>query len=333
MATLAGSNPTLADWAKQLEPNGGITSKIVEMLAQTNEMLPEMTWVEANGPTSHRCTIRTGLPSATWRQFYQGVAPSKGTVAQVDETIGMLESRSVVDKDLAELNGDINQFRMNEATAFVEAMNQEMQQTVLYGNVSTAAEEFNGFAPRFNALTSAASGDNIVSGLGAGADNTSIWLIGWSERTAYGVFPRGTPAGLRHEDLGIDHNTPDTQSTVRYFSAYHDKWEWKAGLVVSDWRYVVRIANIDVSNLVAEASAADILKLMTIAVHKIPALSAVRPAFYCNRTVMTMLDIQAQQKSNVYLNVGEEEGRKKISFRGIPIRMCDQILNTEATIS
>jgi hypothetical protein len=306
---------------------------IVEMLSQTNEMLMDMSWVEANGPTYHRCGIRTGLPSATWRQFYQGVAPSKSTVAQVDETIGMLEARSVVDKDLAELNGDVAQFRMNEAAPFMEAMNQEMQQTVLYGNVSTDPNEFNGFSPRYNALTTAASGDNIIDALGTGSDNTSIWLIGWGENTVYGVFPKGSTAGLNHEDLGVDDNTPDSQTPTRYFSAYHDKWTWKSGLVVKDWRYAVRIANIDISNLTGETSAADILKVMTIAVHKIPNLSAVRPAFYSNRTVLTMLDIQAQNKSNVYLNVGEEEGRKKVSFRSIPIRMCDQILSNEARVT
>lgn len=331
MATLAGTNPTLADWAKQREPDGGITSNIVEMLAQTNEMLMDMTWVEANNITSHRSTIRTGMPSATWRQFYQGVAPSKSTVAQVDETIGMLEARSFVDKDLAELNGDVNQFRLNEAGAFLEAINQEMQQTVLYGNVSTAPEEFNGLAPRFNSLT-AVSGENIINGEGA-SGCTSIWLVGWGENTCHGVFPKGSSAGLKHEDLGIDHQTPDGQTPTRYFSAYHDKFEWKAGLVVKDWRYVSRIANIDVSDLIAESNAADILKLMTMAVHKIPSLGACRPAFYVNRTVMTMLDIQAQSKSNVYLNVGEEEGRKKIAFRGIPIRNCDQILTTEDAVA
>jgi hypothetical protein len=332
MATLAGSNLTLADWAKRTEPDGGITTDIVEMLKQTNEMLEDMVWAEANGPTFHRCVVRTGLPTATYRQYYQGVAPSKSTTVQVDESIGMLEARSVVDKDLAELNGDLNAFRMTEAGPFVEAMNQTQQDTIIYGSIASDPKTFNGLAGRYD-LTTDASGENIVSGAGAGSDNTSIWLIGWSTNTVYGVFPKGSRAGLNHEDLGIDHNTPDTQSTVRYFSAYHDKWEWKAGLVVRDWRYAVRICNIDVSDLVAESSAADILKLMTVAVHKIPQMSAVRPAFYCNRTVLTMLDIQAQNKSNVYLNVGEEEGRPKISFRGIPIRKCDLIRVNEATVS
>lgn len=333
MTTLAGNNLTLADWAKRLEPQGGITTDIVEMLSQTNEMLTDMVWREANGPTYHRTTIRTGLPSATWRQFYQGVAPSKSTTAQVDETIGMMEARSVVDKDLAELEGDLNAFRMSEAGPFVEAMNQEMQQTVAYGNVATAPEEFNGLTPRYNALSGAATSENVINANGASTDNTSIWLVGWSDNTICGLFPKGSAAGLKHEDLGVDNNTPDGQTPPRYFSAYHDKWSWKAGFLVKDWRYGVRIANIDKSNLVDESSAADILKLMTIAVHKIPQLAAVRPAFYCNRTVLTMLDIQAQNKANVYLNVGEEEGKKKVSFRGIPIRMCDQILNNETLVA
>ena len=332
MATLGGTNLTMADWAKRLEPNGGITSDIVEMLSLTNEMLMDAVWKEANGPTYHRTTIRTGLPSATWRQFYQGVAPSKSTTAQVDETVGMLEARSYVDKDLAELEGDLAAFRLSEAAPFVEAMNQEVQDTIIYGNVSTNPEEFNGLAPRYNSL-SAASGENIVDAGGTSTDNTSIWLLGWGDNTIFGAFPKGSQAGLKHEDLGIDHHTPDGQTPTRYFSAYHDKWEWKAGLVVKDWRYGVRIANIDKSNLVDESSAADILKVMTIAVHKVPQITAVRPAFYVNRTVMTMLDIQAQSKSNVYLNVGEEEGRKKVSFRGIPIRMCDKIHNAEARVT
>lgn len=329
MTTLAGSNPTMMDWAKQLEPDGGITTDIVEMLGQTNEMLLDMTWVEANGPTSHRNTIRTGLPSATWRQFYQGVQPSKNTYAQVDEAMGMLEARSLVDEGLAKLNGDMAQFRLNEASGFLETMSQEMQQTVLYGNHNTAPTEFNGLAPRFNSTT-AASGENIVLGGGDSTDNTSIWLIGWSPRTAFGIFPKGSKAGLGREDLGKQQI--DAGSGARY-TALEEKFTWDGGLCVKDWRYVVRIPNIDKSNLVDESGAADILKLMTKAIHKVPSLQAARFAFYCNRTVMTMLDIQAQQKSNVYLNVGEEEGRAKVSFRRIPIRMVDQILNTEDLVS
>jgi hypothetical protein len=71
---------------------------------------------------------------------------------------------------------------------------------------------------------------------------------------------------------------------------------------------------------------------MTIAVHKPPSLNGARWAFYMNNTVLTMLDIQAQNKTNVYLTVGEEEGRVKTSFRSIPLRRVDQLLLTEARV-
>lgn len=331
MATIAAQNLTLADWMKQLEPNGGVTSAIVEMLSQTNEMLADMTVVEANGATSHRSIIRTGLPTVTWRQFYGGVQPSKSSTAPVEEGMGMLEARSEVDKALADLNGDVAQFRTNESQSFLEAMNQEMQQTLLYGSVSSSPKEFNGLAPRFSDNTNAASKENIILGGGASTDNTSIWLIVWGPNTVHGIFPKGTMAGLERTDYGVDPNA--IAGDGGKFEAYVDLYKWKMGLHVKDWRYVVRIANIDVSNLVGESSAADILKLMTKAVHKIPAMGMGRPVFYANSTVLTMLDIQAQSKTNVWLTVGEEEGRPKVSFRGIPIRRVDQILNTEATVS
>lgn len=332
MATAIGaSNPTLADWTKQLEPNGGITSDIVDMLSQTNDILLDMTWQMANGPTYHRSTIRTGMPAPTWRQFYQGVAPTKSTYAQVDEAMGMMEARSVVDVKLASLESDANQFYLNEAFGFIEGMNQDLASNIVYGNQATSPQKFNGLAPRYNDHTTAASKENVVLAGGAGTDNTSIWLVRWSPRGVFGVFPKGSAAGLQREDLGVQHLTLDASSNP--YSAHVDKFTWDAGLVVRDWREVVRIGNIDVSNLTGETSAADILKMMTVAVHKLPPGNSGRPAFYCNSTVLTMLDIQAQNKSNVYLTVGQEEGQAKLSFRGIPIRRVDQITLTEATIT
>ena len=66
MATLTSTNPTLLDLARRQDPDGSIAA-IAEVLDETNEMLPEMTWVEGNLTTGHRATIRTGIPLPTWR--------------------------------------------------------------------------------------------------------------------------------------------------------------------------------------------------------------------------------------------------------------------------
>lgn len=333
MATLASNALTLADWAKRLDPDGKVPS-IVELLSQTNEVLQDMLFIEGNLPTGHRTTVRTGLPTVAWRLLNQGVQPSKSTTAQVDESCGMLEAWSEVDKDLAMLNGNTAQFRLSEAQSFIEAMNQEMASTLFYGNAGLAPEEFTGLSIRYSD-SAAANGQNILKAGGVGSDNTSIWLICWGAQTVHGIFPKGSKAGLMHEDLG--EVTVETSAGIAgtRLRAYQDHWQWKTGVAVKDWRYAVRIANIDVSNLVAKSSAADLIELMIKATHRIPALGMGKCAFYMNRTVKQMLDIQRRDdvQTGGSLVYNDVDGKLIPSFRGIPIRTCDSILETEAAIS
>lgn len=333
MATLNAVVLTLADWAKRLDPDGKVPM-IVELLSQTNEILSDMLWKEGNLPTGDRVTVRTGLPTVYWRLLNQGISGSKSTTAQIDEQTGMLEAWSEVDKDLAKLNGNVNQFRLSEAEAFIEAMNQEMASTLFYGNNGTAPEEFTGLAIRYSDTT-ANSGQNVLSGAGAGSDNSSVWLVGWGKNAVYGIFPKGSQAGLEHENLGLV--TVETTAGIAgsRMRAYQDHWQWKAGLVVKDWRYAVRIANIDISNLVAKSSAADLTELMIKAIHRIPNIATVKPVFYMNRTCIEMLDIQRRDDiiSGGGITWTTVDGVRSASFRGIPIRLCDALTETEATVS
>lgn len=333
MATLSSYALTLADWAKRLDPDGKVPS-IVELLAQSNEVLQDMQWIEGNLPTGHRTTVRTGLPTPAWRLLNQGVQPTKSTTAQVDEQCGMLEAWSEVDKDLAMLNGNVGAFRLSEAKAFIEAMNQEMAQTIFYGNAGLAPEEFTGLSIRYSSST-AASGQNVIKAGGAGSDNSSVWLVGWGDQTIHGIFPKGSKAGLIHEDLG--EQTIETSSGIAgtRMRAFQDHWQWKCGVAVKDWRYAVRICNIDISNLVAKSSAADLIENMIKAIHRIPSMGMCKPVFYMNRTVKQMLDIQRRDdvQTGGSLIYNDVDGKLIPSFRGIPIRVVDALLETESTVS
>lgn len=337
MATLGlNGKVTLMDIAQAMDPDGRIAS-VAELLTQTNEILLDMPWFEGNMPTGHKASIRTGLPTSVWRQFYQGVPPSKSQRAQITDACAMLETRSEVDKDEADLNGNSAAFRLSEAQAFVESLNQTMADSLIYGNQTANPERFNGLAPRFSSL-SATNGQNIISAGGAGSDNTSIWLVVWGKNTVHGIYPKGSRAGLQHKDLGeID----AFDSNNNRFRAYADWWQWKCGLHVKDWRYVVRIANIDVSNLVAESSAADLIKLMVRAMARIPFAGMGNAVFYANRTVKEMLSVQALNKSNAALSItealrqfgGVQVAVKDLNFLGVPVRTVDRILTTEAAVS
>ncbi len=333
MATLSANALTLVDWAKRLDPDGKVAT-VVELLSQSNEILSDMVFQEGNLPTGNRVVVRTGLPEVFWRLLNQGTQPSKSTTAQIDEGLGMLEAWSEVDKDLAELNGNVSAFRFSEAQAFLEAMNQEMAQTLFYGNSGSAQEEFNGLAVRYS-LLSAANGQNIISAAGGGSDNSSIYLVVWGPQTVYGIFPKGSKAGIMHEDLGLE--TVETTAGVAgsRMRAYREHWQWKCGIALKDWRYVVRIPNIDISNLVGKSSAADLIELMIKAIHRIPNMKMGKAVFYMNRSCFQMLDIQRRDDvmaggGLVYANV---DGVQQYSFRGIPVKICDALHQSEALVA
>jgi hypothetical protein len=333
-ATLGTGALTLIDWAKRVDPDGKIPD-IVELLEQTNEMLADMLWREGNLPTGHRTTVRTGLPSVFWRLLNQGVSPSKSTTAQIDEATGMLEAWSEVDVDLAMLNGNVSSFRLSEAKAFLEAMNQEMQSTIIYGNGGLAPEEFTGLAVRYSDLT-AESGDNIIVGGGddGHTDLTSIWLVAWGEETVCGIFPKGSKAGLQHNDYGevtVEVTAGVAGSRMR---AFQERYQWKGGIAVKDWRYVVRIPNIDVSELNGTSADADLIDLMEHAIELLPNRLG-KPVFYMNRTIRRHLrrQVRANVSAGGGLTFENFAGRRTMFFSEVPVRTVDAILNTESLVA
>ena len=329
MATIGNSNPTYIDVAKRLDPNGKVET-IVERLNEDNEVLNDATVVEGNLPTGHRTTVRTGLPSATWRKLNYGVAKSKSQTAQVQDSCGMLEAYAEVDKALADLNGNTGAFRLSEDRAFLEAMNQEMATTLFYGDTDVDPEKFMGLAPRYNSL-SAQNGVNIISGGGSGSDNTSIWLINWDPNTCHLFYPKGSKAGWQHKDLGEE---TLTDAAGGYYQGYRTHYKWDLGLSLRDWRYVVRIANIDVSDLSATkaGASADLVDLLIQALEQVKGMRG-RTVFYANRTVTSFLRRQILNTTNVRLSMEEVYGKKSVTVDGVPIRKTDAILNTEATVS
>lgn len=321
---------TLADWAKRQGPDNK-QAKIVELLSQTNEILADMVFKEGNLPTGHRTTIRTGLPSATWRMLNYGVQPSKSTTAQVTDATGMLETYSEVDKKLADLNGQKAEFLLSEAQAFIEAMNQEMSETVFYGDTNVHPQRFTGLSARFNDK-SAKNGVNIIDAGGTGSNLTSVWLVVWGENTVHGIYPKGSKAGLEQDHLGevtlLDENGGKYQG-------YRTHFKWENGLTVRDWRYVVRVANIDISKLTKNPDAQgaiDLPDLLIQAIEMIPNLSMGKPALYCSQQIRSWMRRQIKNSKNVNISMQDIAGKKVVSFDEIPVRRVDSILTTESQV-
>lgn len=342
-ATIGTPMLTMSDYAKQLGPDNKI-AHIIDLLSQQNEILDDAIATEGNLATGNRTTVLTGLPSVVYRLVNQGVPPSKATTAQLDEMCARLEAWSEVDEMIAELAPDLGQFRLNQASAFLEAMNQQMASSLFYGNAGLTPEQFTGFATRYSSTT-AGNGANILKApSGSGGDNTSIWLVNWHPNTVHLIYPKNTTGGLQHNDLGkgvIETSTANNAPAANRMMGYRDQYVWRVGLAVEDWRSVVRIANIDTSDLIADTAGGTVklIEYMSRAIDRIQGPRG-KLAFYCNRTVKSILRVQALNKSTNALSIqdainqfGTDRVGGTLNFLGIPVRTVDALLPTEALIT
>lgn len=333
MATAVGATYlTLLDYAKREKPGGGI-DEIIEVLAASNPILADANVLEGNLPTGHRSTQRATQPSGTWRLLNYGVSPEKSTTVQRDDTCGILTAFSKVDVDVAELNGNEAAFRASEDNAFISGLNSTAATAIFYGNQGTDPEQLHGLSVRYNS-TSGDYSNQIISASGSGSDNTSIWFITWGPKTCTLIYPKGSKAGLASEDHGKE---LVTDSNGLEYYAYVSEFKWKIGLALLDYRYVIRICNIDVSDLTADAaSGADIMDKMVDAYYARPSVdlgNMAKTFVYCNKTIAKFLHKQAQNKSNVNLSIDNPAGNPIVRFLDAPVHVCDNIVSTESAIS
>jgi hypothetical protein len=81
------------------------------------------------------------------------------------------------------------------------------------------------------------------------------------------------------------------------------------------------------------------INLMSRMLDRVPDFGMGKPAFYMNRTVFSLLRIQALAKSSSALAIEPaltqfgNPVRGRLSFFDIPIHRVDQLLTTEATIA
>lgn len=335
LATLR--NPTLLDVAKATDKDGSIVS-IVEILNLTNEILEDMTWMTGNLETGNETTIRTGLPSVNWAKYYKGVLPSKGSLATVTDTCATLEGMVEISQRLADKGGKAAAIRALESMGMAEAFNQSVAQALFYASIQVDPEKFNGFGPRFSDK-SAENGQNIIDAGGTGSDNTSIWLINWHPMTNFGIIPAGYPAGLQHQDIGIETAENFDGVTGSRLRVYRDMYYWHVGLVVKDWRYVVRIANIDQSTIngigLQDAVSPDLVDLMIDASERVPSMSMGRFVWYMNRQVKIALrkQVRKQVSDGGGLTFENFAGKQVLTFNGWPIRICDALVANEARLT
>lgn len=347
MATLTPGAFTYSEWALRHDPTGKV-STLVDLLAQNNGILDDMLTVECQSGNAFEYTQVVKLPSPTRRIYNMGVPVTMGGVAKQVATCIEYADWARFDKSLAELGGNLSELRTQEVSLHMEGISQTVATDLFYGNRSTDPTQFTGLANIYNTVNPATSpiARNVIDCGGTGSTNASMWLVYWGPKQIHTIYPKGTQAGLQHIDRGL---REVNDANGNQFLAYQDYLEWKMGLAIHDWRYCVRACNIDVT-LLNGGSAANIINTLVKMVHRTPTAPAGvapnptmdtmvgdrmvpgRAAIYVDRTIQTFLDLQAMNKSNNFLTQYLWDGKSVTTFRGIPIRTVDALLDTESRV-
>lgn len=345
MSTIGLTYPQLIDAHK-----ASAEGQVLDLLSQNNAVLDDAMAVPCNMGKTHMASVLTGLPDATWGRLYKGTPQSKATYMNVEEATGFMESYASIDTRALKLATDKARARLVASRPYFETLNQKMASNMFYANVNTTPEGFHGLAARYDTYGTGIPDpaapnivNQVINGKGTGSDNTSIWFVTWADHATTLLYPSGTQAGIQMEDKG-EQKTLDAAGNP--FFTKDTYYAWHMGVAVGDYRYNSRIANIDVSDLLD--GKIDVWELMRKAYYRLAQIYPIgakggRTACYMNRQVLEMLDAQSSDRSLVNsagtynysapgLGQAQIEGKMIRTYRDIPIRLVDAILNTEAAV-
>lgn len=307
---------------------------VAEVLNETNDVIADAHYEQGNDNTSHVVSRRTALPTITWVKVGNGWQATTGLVQQARETIGMMKARYQCPEDVMRLQPNPAKYRMQQERAYIEAMGQEFANTLIYGGVTPSTnalapvpEEFDGFAARLRTLSTSDPTYVANNGDSSASDDTSIWLVQWGPGKVYLVYPRnGSQAGIRKQDKGLELVSGDNSQDLW---AYITEFSWDVGLCVEDGRTLKRIANISATS----GDAWTLNEDRIIEARNNFKYTAGTIFMYVNETLYTQLQILAKDKTNVYWTENNPFGKPQMYFLDMPVRRCDAILNTEASLT
>lgn len=332
---------TLADVAKN---KGKVVGEVAEVLVQNNSILEDCPYREMNEGTIHKESIRSALPQVYYRKANQAIPASKTGIEERTFTAAHFESKSVIDAAVAERGGkeNVSYNRWNEAQGHLQAHAIELAQLMIYGSPADNNRKTAGLFDIYSTLDpTEETSKQVIDAEGTGTDNCSILKVHWGEQAIFGIYPKGTTAGLTRKDRSeggkqVQIQALDENGNMGHFWGYEENFMTDHGIVVKDYRQAVRIANIDVSDLVAGGTgAADLIDLMISADYRIDNPKNGKGVWYANRTVMAVLHKQALAKvsAGAGLTFDNFEGKRVLMFMESPVRLVDALLNTEDAVT
>jgi hypothetical protein len=336
MPVIGAKAMTLRDLASGLRADNKFDHDIVDLMAQSNEILDDIPFTEANDGTSDLTTIRTGLPSVSWNSHYEGTQASKGQKQQVVNGSGHMSSLLEIDKRLLDSGDEAvrNAQIEDEVSAHLEAMGQDAATAIFYGDIKSEARKINGLGIIYSKIGGHVADANVsthyvfngsmsVPAVGA-ADLRSIWLLNWGRSTMRGFYPQGSGGGIKRgafKDAWVNDENGNPYEVKRQL------FGWDIGLAVRDYRYGGRIANIQVNNMLATSGQPEYLELINRLKGRVRISPNAKRVWYMPRLVWENLEILFGRatRSNAIKYEDVDQRLAVARLFGYPVRLTDAL--------
>jgi hypothetical protein len=328
VTTQNSSHMSILDAAKAMGADGLILN-CAELLDKKKGMLQDIPWEQTDTPEGHVSAQTTSLPTVSDVVYNQEGTASKSTVANIMESCQGLEVWLTPDDRVLSYGGNPAAKMSKEVMRASEAMKQGVQTRYITGNGDTTPGQLYGFYSRLGSLSSNAA-RNIIDCDGTGSDNASILYVRWSPDAIYGLYPKGSKAGLNIEDFGRVPVTTSSGEIVRR----KVRLDWFFGLAIDDWRQAARACNIDVPALLA-GTGADLPRRMRDLQTVVEDNEHGVGAYYMNRTLAGRLREQTISAVGAGggLTFRNFNGDRVMEFDGIPVRIIDDMPITESRVT
>ena len=339
---------TYPDFVKGLDPKGKFLDRCINLATRANEMLDDITVVEANNGSALETTFRTEVPKPVWTQYYSGIPSNKGSKAKLKVSCGQMGTKITIakrlyDKALSKGRGYADALLADEVSAAQEGMKLEMGNALIYGLLSDNPLGFNGLFKHYDRYGGDDTDDRnsahyVLNALGvAGGANAasetklgSIALVGWDPNSITCFHAENHQSGgievtEKKEMQVVD---PDMGADATY-EAYVQYMYWELGLAVRDFRCGGRICNIQRNDMMDHADGekasdaagryVELIDRLAQRVHE-----KGRQAWYMDKLVWENVSVLysriTRQNAITFTHV---EGHKERRLYGIPVRIQD----------
>jgi len=325
----------LIDINKAKGADGKVTASLIDIVARQSPVLRSSYMGACNNNTTHKHVIRSGRGMASWGRLYKGIAASKGNTFQVEDTTGFLEARTEIDMRLLELEGDnAAKYKLLEAEGQLQTVTENFETAFFYSDTAAAPDEIKGLGARYGTISNAGPGNQIVDAGGTGSDNMSVWMMTWGPRACALIHPSKVSGGIERQQKGEQRVLDDNGNP---YYAEEDIYRLHTGVSVGDWRYVVRIANIDVSAFATDPSGAIDWLRDAYYKHRGRVENMGKTVIYCRQEFIQGLDElgtnSAGSDNFIRLKPMDFMGQEFDAYRGkMPIIETENLLATEARV-